>query len=105
MKDSDWQGIALFVLILLMASLIGLAVLGSTDVGQKGREVQLGQCYSPEEGLEFCNYIWIKNISYVTVSQGDKEDLLLIVILQTVESHGYMITSGGLSVYVEPAAR
>ncbi len=104
-KNSIWDGIALALLMLLLAALIALVAFGATGSGREGRELPLGQCYSPEEGLEFCNIGWYENISYVAVFQGDKEDLLLVLTLQTVDSHGYSLTSSGLSVYVESAAR
>lgn len=104
MKSGLWEAAVLLLLLLLIVSLVVVAVIGSNDVSQKGTEIPLGQCYSAENGYTFCNNLWLKNISYVTVSkEGEGEDLLIIFMFQTVESRGYLITSAGFSVYIEPA--
>lgn len=107
MSKSDLGEAALLLLLLLLiVFLVAAAVIGSNEVSQKGVEVPLGRCYAPlgGDGPTFCNVTWLKNLSYVTVSRdGHGGDMLVLFTFQTVESHGYSITSGGLSIYIEPA--
>lgn len=91
----------LLVVLFIVFVITGIAVT-TREVSQDSQKVFLGNCLSFDDGYKFCHIGWVKSMSYITVyKNGDMTDLLTILSLQTVESHGYSITATGFSAYIK----